>query len=518
MPKLPNFKSYLRAARLDAVSMLSASGAGHGQRKEKLGDELKAPDEQNSPTNRASNMARTPEPAIFVIFGITGDLAHKKLLPALYHLMKDDLLSEHTAIVGVSRREMSAADLLKKVELCVLEADSVCDPKAIAKLRKRLHMLKLNPLDGEDYKRLHAALDGIEDKEGLCMNRLYYLAIPPQVYSPVIENLGLYGLNAGCQHHRAVSRLLVEKPFGYDLVSATELIADTSQQFSEEQVFRIDHYLAKETAQNILVFRRHNPIFASLWNNKHVTAIDLLFSEQIGVEGRAEFYDNVGALRDVVQNHLLQLLALTTMELPHSSDPDSLHAAKQKLLATVSSVDPNQDHVIRGQYKGYEEEVNNIGSTTETYVSLCTDIDDERWRGVPITLSAGKALDVKTTRITLTFADASRQGSTNRLTFRITPNEGIDLVLTVKQPGFEERTETTHMDFSYRSAFGDHVHPDAYERVLVDAVRGDHSLFATSKEVLESWRIVQPILSAWAQDSDDLLYYEPGSTGPDATA
>lgn len=475
------------------------------------------------PTHRTSaaedtqtSAQKSPEPAIFVIFGITGDLAHKKLVPALYHLLKDDLLNEHTAIVGVSRREMSATDLLKKVELCVTEVDKVCDPKVIEKLRLRLHMVKLDPLEGKDYDQLHQTLDDIEAKEGLCMNRLFYLSIPPQVYGPVVENLGIHGLNAGCQHHKAVSRLLVEKPFGYDLTSATELIANTGKQFGEVQIFRIDHYLAKETAQNILVFRKHNPIFNPLWNNKHVSAIDLVFSEQIGVEGRAEFYDNVGALRDVLQNHLLQLLALTTMELPHANDIDALHAAKQKLLASIRPVDPNQDRVIRGQYKGYQEEVGNPGSVTETYVSLGTDIDDERWRGVPITLTAGKVLDVKKTSITLTFADPSREGNTNRLTFRINPNEGIDLALTVKQPGFEERTETTHMDFSYHTTFGDSSHPDAYERVLIDAVKGDHSLFATSDEVLESWRIVQPVLSAWSQNNDDLLYYEPGSAGPSA--
>lgn len=467
-----------------------------------------------TPRKSPATTAQLPEPAIFVIFGITGDLAQKKLLPALYHLLKDDLLNEHTVVVGVSRRDMAADELLKKVELCVMEADKVCDPVVLEKFQARLRMVKLDPVVGEDYDHLHQTLDQIEDEQGMCMNRLYYLSIPPQVYEPVIENLGTHGLNAGCQHGTAVSRLLVEKPFGYDLTSATDLIASTAQYFTEDQIFRIDHYLAKETAQNILVFRQHNPVFNMVWNSRHISAIDLVFSEQIGVEGRAAFYDNVGALRDVVQNHLLQLLALTTMELPADNDQDALHAAKQTLLADVRTIDPSRDRVVRAQYRGYQEEVSNPGSATETYVSLTTSIANARWRNTSITLSAGKALGIKQTNVTLTFSDPARQGDENRLTFRISPNEGIDIELTVKQPGFDDRTETTHMDFSYKNAFGGSSHPDAYERVLVDAVKGDHSLFATSQEVLESWRIVQPILSAWAQSSDDLSYYEPGSSGP----
>ncbi len=455
------------------------------------------------------------EPTIFVIFGVTGNLAQKKLLPALYHLLKDGLLHEHTAIVGVSRRDMSADDLLQKVELCVLEADKTCDPGVMEQFRARLVMTKLDPVKAEDYDRLYGTLQTIEDAHGLCMNRLFYLAIPPQVYGPVIEHLGTHHLNNGCKHHRAVSRLLVEKPFGYDLLSATELIRDTAHYFHEDQVFRIDHYMAKETAQNILVFRNHNPIFASIWNGQHISAIALELNEKIGVEGRAEFYDNVGALRDIVQNHLLQLLALVTMEPLHSMDSALLHAGKQALLADIKPVDPARDHVVRAQYIGYGEEAGNPGSTTETYVSLEITIDNDRWRGVPISMTTGKALASKRTTITLTFHDKAHVRTTNRLTFHIQPDEGIDIVLTVKRPGFDDKTESVHMDFSYERAFGDSSHPDAYERVLIDAVKGDHSLFTTSDEVLEAWRILQPILSAWEENSSDLLTYEPGSDGPE---
>lgn len=457
-----------------------------------------------------------PAPAIFVIFGVTGNLAQHKLLPALYHLLKDGLLDEHTAIIGVSRKAMSVDELLSKVELCVLEENNVCDPAVLEMIRARLQTVQLDPIVPEDYDRLLETLNRIEAEQGMCMNRLYYLSIPPQVYDPVIRNLGEHHLSGGCPHKTGVARLLVEKPFGYDLVSATELVTNTAKYFTEDQIFRIDHYLAKETVQNILVFRNHNPVFSSVWDNKHVTAIDLRLSEKIGVEGRADFYDNVGALRDMVQNHLMQMLTLVTMEPLEHIDSDALHRAKQALLTSIQSVDPSIDHVVRGQYAGYAEEVNNPGSTAETYVSLGLRIANDRWQGVPITLTTGKALDAKRTAIRLTFADEKQPDIMNRLTFRIQPEEGIDVVLTVKRPGFAHQTEHVHMDFSYAAAFGNPAHPDAYERVLIDALRGDHSLFATSDEVLESWRILEPILAAWQQNSSDLLRYEPGSTGPEA--
>ncbi len=453
-----------------------------------------------------------PEPAIFVIFGITGNLAQHKLLPALYHLLKDNLLHEHTEIIGVSRGKMSVDELLNKVELCVLENDNVCDPNVLKQFKKQLRMVHLDPINPDDYDKLLETLNTIEDKHGMCMNRLYYLSIPPQVYEPVINNFGRHHLNEGCPHHSAVSRLLVEKPFGYDLTSARELVDNTAKYFTEEQVFRIDHYLAKETAQNILVFREHNPIFSSIWDRRHVSAIDLKFSEKIGIEGRADFYDNVGALRDVVQNHMMQLLALTTMELPKSRHGrHSLHRAKRNVLAAIKPADIRT--VIRGQYDGYQEEVKNPGSRTETFVQLQLAIANNRWRGVPVTLTAGKALNKKEVSISINFTP-KKTSSRDRLTFRIQPNEGIDVELTVKQPGFDDKTDVVRMDFSYKSAFIEPGHPDAYERVLVDAVRGDHSLFATSAEVLEAWRVLQPILTAWERSGDDVRVYKAGSAGP----
>ena len=456
---------------------------------------------------------RATEPTIFVIFGVTGNLARKKLLPALYHLIKDELLHEHTEIIGISRHNLKADDILKDVELCVLEADKTCDPAVIAAFKKRLRLIRLDPVKAEDYDALLTTLNKIEDEHGMCMNRLFYLSIPPQVYEPVIENLGAQRLNEGCPHHKGQSRLLVEKPFGYDLASAKELIKGTAEHFSEDQVFRIDHYLAKETAQNILVFREQNPVFSRGWDGKHISAIDLLFSEKIGVEGRKEFYDNVGALRDVVQNHLMQLLALVTTELPRTAGSAQLHKAKQALLASVRPVNMQRDTVVRGQYEGYQEEVENPGSTTETFVRLPLHIDNARWRGVHITMEAGKALATKETSITITFGNGDT-AHTNRLRFRIQPNEGIGVELTAKRPGFEQQTQEVLMDFRYSGSFGDPEHPDAYERVLVDAVKGDHTLFATSGEVLESWRIIQPVLERWAMQRAAPTLYKQGTNGP----
>lgn len=453
------------------------------------------------------------QPTSLVIFGITGDLAKRKVLPALYHLIKDNLLPEQMALIGTSRRELSIDELLSDVELCVLETDKVCDPEALRQFRERLRVVQLDPVNGADYERLASLLDEIETEQGVCMNRLYYLSIPPQVYGPIVRQLGEHGLNGSCRHGTAASRLLIEKPFGYDLASAEALIVETAEHFQEDQLFRIDHYLAKETAQNILTFRHHNPLFADVWDHNHIQSLAITAAEHIGIEGRANFYEQVGALRDLIQSHLLQLLSLTTMELPAEGDSaKAIHTAKQQLLASIEPIDASGGAVMRAQYDGYRDEVGNAESTTETYVSLQLAIDNDRWRGVPITLTTGKALAAKRTDITICFGAMHEEP--NKLTFRLQPNEGIDIELRVKKPGYEHRLQTAAMDFSYHQAFDDHGHPDAYERVLVDAVRGDRTLFATSEEVRLSWRILQPVLDAWSQSSDDLQFYAVGSTGP----
>jgi glucose-6-phosphate 1-dehydrogenase len=460
------------------------------------------------------NQAPHLDPAIIVIFGITGDLSQRYLLPALYHLFKDGLLAEQTEIIGVSRGTLSTEELFEKVELCVNETDKVCDPDALQAMRQRTTMFQMDLDDPAAYDALLSKLNGLEEQKGLCMNRLYYLSIPPQAYLPVVRLMGSQGLNASCQHDQAVSRLLVEKPFGFDLKSAEELIAETAKVFDEEQIFRIDHYMAKETVQNILTFRFQNPIFEALWNREHIASIEISAKEKIGIEGRAAFYEPLGALRDFIQNHLLQIAGIVTMDQPPELDSQPIHQAKQAVLEQFEPVPANQvtERAIRGQYQGYREEVKNPESTTETYADITVYIDSPRWQGVPIKLLTGKALDERETEVCVTFHGRSETGTSNRLRFRIQPNEGIELDLLTKKPGYARELQTTAMDFSYRNDFQDHDHPNAYERVLVDAVRGDHTLFATSQEVLASWRIIQPVLDAWSKEADDLRFYEPSSS------
>lgn len=455
------------------------------------------------------------EPAIIVIFGITGDLSQRYLLPSLYHLMKDGLLHEQTEIIGVTRGELTAKQLFEQVELCVNEVDKICDPIALKAMHDHTTMFRMDPKDPASYDALLERLNAIEEQKGLCMNRLYYLSIPPQAYAPVVHLLGERGLNKSCQHGKAVTRLLVEKPFGFDLESAKKLIDETAVAFDEEQIFRIDHYMAKETVQNILTFRFQNPIFEALWSREHIVSIEISAKEKIGIEGRASFYEPLGALRDFIQSHLLQILGIVAMDQPSTLDSEHIHASKRALLEQIEPVPAGQvaERSVRGQYEGYREEVKNSDSLTETYASVMVFIDNPRWHKVPVTLRTGKALDERKTEICVTF-HSTPEAASNQLRFRIQPNEGIELDLVTKKPGYSRELQKTVMDFSYQQNFVDHGHPDAYERVLVDAVRGDHTLFATSEEVLASWRIIQPVLDAWDKNGDELVIYQPGSRGP----
>lgn len=455
------------------------------------------------------------EPTIIVIFGITGDLAQRKLLPALYHLMKDERLHPQTLILGITRQLVTKNKLLEEVELCVNEIDKVCDPIALKKMSKSLRMHRMDLVNPADYDNLLVLLNEIETEQGVCMNRLYHLSIPPQVFGPIVRLLGQRGLNKSCQHNNADTRLLVEKPFGYDLASARLLVEEASRYFSEDQIFRIDHYLAKETVQNILMFRYSNPLFVPVWDNKSVDSIRITATEKLGIENRITFYEQTGALRDLIQSHLLQLLALVTMELPAMLEGDAIHENKLHLLEQIRPVPANEvdKRTVRGQYQGYKKQVKNLKSFTETYAEIELYIENDRWDGVPISLVSGKALDKKRTDITLQFR-TDEHGEYNRLTFRIQPHEGIELRLKVKKPGYSQASETVLMDFSYETSFDNHKHPDAYERVLVDAIRGDHTLFATAAEVLAGWKIVQPVIDAWAKNANDLQIYPFGSEGP----
>ncbi len=456
------------------------------------------------------------EPTILIIFGVTGDLAKRKLLPALYRLVKDNLLHEFTEVIGVTRSEVSREDFFANIELCINEVDGVCDMKAVQILKSKFHLRQMDVVSGEAYDELLKDLNVIEDRYGMCMNRLYYLSVPPNVSEPIITFLGMHGLNKSCKHNEADTRLLTEKPFGYDLVSAQELMGTINQHFKEAQVFRIDHYLAKETVQNILTFRFNNPIFQPLWNSKFINYIEVVAEEKIGIEGRVKFYEQTGALRDLIQNHLLQILALVTMEQPLRFTSREIHARKRDLLELTESITPYEvvTRTVRGQYATYRQEVSNNDSYAETFAAVRLTINNQRWKNVSFIIRTGKSLKEKTSKVRVVFKPTKAAPHHNVLTFRLQPNEGIELSLRVKKPSFANEIQPAEMDFSYKRSFDDGGHPDAYERVLVDAVKGDHTLFATSQEILHSWRIIQPVLDEWAKNDTGLKIYKNGSTGP----
>lgn len=457
------------------------------------------------------------KPAIITIFGITGDLANRKLMPSLYRLAESDLLPENTKIVGVTRSGTTVEAVIESIQESVESNSSKkCNPDVLDKLKNAISIVKMDLTDHSEYTRLKAELNAIEDRVGVCLTRIYYLAIPSTTFDVVVERLGAQDLNSGCQHGIAESRLLIEKPFGYDLTSAEELIETLQKSFRESQIYRIDHYLAKETVQNILTFRFENPLFANAWDASHISHILVTASESIGIEGRVAFYDQIGALRDIIQSHLLQLVALVTMDKPQAMDAESIHAKKADLLERLVPPSPEEMnlHTVRGQYQTYSEEVESENSRTETYAAIRLHIDNERWRNVPILIRTGKALAEKVTEITIVYKNEQNIEQQNSLTIRIQPNEGIVLDLRIKKPGFTDEFEHVQMDFCYSEL--DATHPDAYERVLVDALKGDKTLFATSKEVLASWKVTEPILEAWANNRIELLKYPNGSWGPSA--
>jgi glucose-6-phosphate 1-dehydrogenase len=451
-------------------------------------------------------------PLTLVIFGITGDLAGRMLLPALYDLALQQLLPSPLRIVGIARRQVSLEKLLQRVESAIIEKGDTCDPTVLKSLGERIEFIPLDLSKNDDYSRLGKRLNQIEEEAGVCMNRLFYMAIPPQLFNDAVSHLGDAGLNHTCPHGTGESRLLVEKPFGFDLASAQDLIGRLRTHFKEGQVYRIDHFLAKETAQNILTFRFRNSLFRDVWNRRCIRKILVTADETLDIEGRANFYEQTGALRDMVQSHVLQMLALATMDIPDAFTAQAIHAKKLALLQAIEPAKP--ENAVRGQYKEYRQEASKPESNIETFAALRVNIANERWRDVPVVLHTGKALSRKTAEITVVFTDHDNKADDNTLTIRLSPDEGITLHLRAKKPGFDNDMQEVTMDFSYNSSFGNARQPTAYERVLIDAFRGDQTLFATSEEVLANWRIIEPVLHAWSQNQEGLHQYAKGSTGP----
>lgn len=449
---------------------------------------------------------------VLVIFGVTGDLCRRKLLPALYRLEKSGLLPSGFMILGITRQGTTPEDI---VALTRTSVGSGAEEEVLSRLRRAISVVSMRMDDPEGYGPLIDRLREIDMGAGEAVSRLFYLAIPATLFGTVTSRLGREDVNLS-REGRRVSRFLIEKPFGYSLDSARALIRDLDERFEARQIFRIDHYLAKETAQNILAFRFENPLFCRAWNNRHVSHILVTAAESIGIEGRTAFYEGMGAMRDLVQSHLLQLLALVTMKKPKSMRDEDIHAEKEYLLSKILPPAPERmrEFTVRGQYRGYRDETGISDSSTETYAACRLEIDTDEWRGVPVFIRTGKAMAEKVTEINVVFSGDDPGGRKNILTLRIQPNEGIVIDLAIKRPGFEYATEEVQLDFCYQDKLA-LSHPDAYERVLFDAIRGDRTLFASSEEVIQGWRITEPILKAWSEPDFPLEFYDRGSWGPE---
>ena len=467
-----------------------------------------------------------PEPCLFVIFGATGDLMHRKLLPALHQLMSDKLLPATCQILGVGRDETLTEQRYRA------QAQAALDKAGLSSKRKvlrwcdiSLHYQGLGAGTTADYAQLAARMAEIEGKHGTRGNRVLYLALPPTVFPGTIEALGNVELNRS----RGWTRLVIEKPFGRDLASARRLNALIHRYFAEDQVYRIDHYLGKESVQNLLAFRFGNALFESAWNRDHIKSVHIAVAEDLGIEQRARYYEDSGALRDMVQNHMTQLLSLTAMEVPAAFEADSIRFEKVKVLRSIAPI--RDDAVVFGQYGpgkigrkalvGYRQEPGvAAGSGTETFVALRLDIDNWRWQGVPFYLSTGKRLARRVTEITINFRSPpvalfrsldSCSTRTNVLVITLQPDEGFDLSFEVKSPGDRFTLQTQHMDFRYAEAFGAPL-AAGYETLLLDVVQGDLTLFVHADEAEASWRLYTPLLRKQRQ----LHPYPAGSSGPAA--
>ncbi|MEM9478477.1 MAG: glucose-6-phosphate dehydrogenase [Verrucomicrobiota bacterium] len=477
-----------------------------------------------------------PEPCSLVIFGATGDLTHRKLIPALYNMALDGDLPPNLNVVGFARRDKTDEQFRDELAAVNKEVSRQPHDDAVwAQFSQSIYYHQSTFEDRKGYEALNARLDELDAKTGGKGNRMFYLASAPEYFDDIMLRLKAVGLNQ--PKNGGWSRVIVEKPFGKDLKTAFELNEVVNQTFEEADTYRIDHYLGKETAQNIMVLRFANGIFEPLWNSNHIDHVQITCSEHFGMEGgRGGYYDKSGATRDMVQNHLLQLLSLVAMEPPTDLSADGVRDEKVKVLRSLRPLrgDDVAKHVVRAQYAagsingesvpGYREEDRiDPNSMTEAYVALTCHIDTWRWSGVPFYVRMGKRLPKKATEISIHFRRAPSvlfqkmpmTGSRNILTIRIQPDEGISLRMLSKMPGTSLRIEPVKMDFHYSTSFGKSS-PEAYERLLLDAMAGDATLFARRDEVESAWAFIDPIQEAWHESTTPppMTDYPAGSWGP----
>lgn len=485
----------------------------------------------------------SPDLFSIVIFGSSGDLSHRKLLPALLSMKSSGQMANCCAMVGFSRSETTDENMRNRIQKSLLsgpEADLGRQPKW-GGLAGCLHALRGDYSRMESYRKLRNLLDRIDAKHKSSGSRLFYLAVPPEIHCKIICNLAKAGLvpRGSGKAAKGWTRVIIEKPIGHDLESATGLNEEISRHLSEDQIYRIDHYLGKETVQNIAVFRFANGIFEPLWSRQYIDRIQITASETIGIESRGGFYEKAGALRDMVQNHMLQLLALVAMEPPTSLEADSIRDEKIKVLRAVRPITPGEADrfAVRGQYgpgiidgedvPGYRNEEGVSGnSNVETFAALRLSVDNWRWAGVPFCLRTGKRLARSVTEIAIRFAHIphvmfrdlpEEQHHPNELVLRLQPDEGISLSFGAKAPCARLEVKRMFMDFSYKGGFGIEP-PPPYERLLLDAVNGDASLFIRHDGILETWRIVQPVLDFWRERAPrNFPNYQAGSWGPPET-